>query len=101
MCFFCYDASIGIIESVRHYPKIEVDKSFLEYERSYKLLKWALKKVTTTKNLHRGVGIDWLLNFAKENTESNTTYKKLNNNFCGLFFEMHIREDKTSTQFIN
>ncbi len=112
MCFLCYDAGIGIIESVRRYLKIEDDKSFREYERSYKLLKWALKQGHTTKTPPRGVGIDWLLNFAKENsgyvricnenvvfeqnTEGKTTYKKLNNNFCGLFFEMHISEDLDS-----
>ena len=109
MCFFCYDAGIGIIESVRRYFKRENDLSFREYERSSKLLKWALQQGNTTKTPPRGVGIYWLLNFAKENagyvricnenvvfeqnTESKTIYQKLNNNFCGLFFEMHIMED--------
>lgn len=108
-CFFCYDAGIGIIESVRRYFTIDKDSSFREYEKSSKLLKWALKKGNTTKNPPRGVGMDWLLEFARinfgyiricnenivfeQNTNGKTTYKKLNNNFCGLFFEMHIMED--------
>lgn len=112
MCFFCYDAGKGIIENVRHYLKIEDDVSFHRYGRNSKLLKWALKKGNTTKKPPRGVGIDWLLNFAKvnsgyvricnenvlfeQNTEGKVTYQKLNNNFCGLFFEMHIMEDPTA-----
>ena len=109
MCFYCYDAGIGIIENVRRYLKLEEDLSFREYDRSSKLLKWALKQGNTTKKPPRGIGIDWLLNFAKinsgyvricnenvlfeQNTEGKTTYQKLSNNFLGLFFEMHIMED--------
>lgn len=108
MCFYCYDAGIGIIENVRRYLRIEDDLSFRRYERSSKLLKWALKQGNTTKKPPRGIGIDWLLNFAKvnsgyvricnenvlfeQNTEGKITYQKLNNSFCGLFFEMHIME---------
>ena len=108
MCFYCYDAGIGIIKNVRRYLRIEDDLSFRRYERSSKLLKWALKQGNTTKKPPRGVGIDWLLNFAKvnsgyvricnenvlfeQNTEGKITYQKLNNSFCGLFFEMHIME---------
>lgn len=109
MCFYCYDTGIGIIENVRRYLKLEEDLSFREYDRSSKLLKWALKQGNTTKKPPRGIGIDWLLNFAKinsgyvricnenvlfeQNTEGKTTYQKLSNNFLGLFFEMHIMED--------
>ena len=112
MCFSCYDAGIGIIESVRRYLKIEEDVSFREYERSSKLLKWALKQGNTTKNPPRGVGIDWLLNFAKinsgyvricnenvifeQNYNGRIDYKKMSNKFYGLFFEMHIMEDPYS-----
>ena len=108
MCFYCYDAGIGIIESVRRYLKKENDVRFHEYDINSRLLKWALKKGNTTKQPPRGVGIEWLLNFAKANSgyvricnenvlfEQNTagkiTYQKLNNNFWGLFFEMHIME---------
>lgn len=109
MCFYCYDAGIGIIESVRRYLKKENDVRFHEYDINSRLLKWALKRGTTTKQPPRGVGIEWLLDFAKansgyvricnenvlfeQNPEGKIIYQKLNNSFCGLFFEMHIMED--------
>ena len=68
MCFYCYDAGVGIIENIRRYLRIEDDLSFRRYERSSKLLKWALKQETITKKPPRCVGIDWLLNFAKVNS---------------------------------
>ena len=108
MCFYCYDAGIGIIESVRRYLKKENDVRFHEYDTNSRLLKWALKKGTTTKQPPRGVGIDWLLDFAKansgyvricnenvlfeQNSAGRVTYKELGDKFQGLFFEMHIME---------
>lgn len=110
MCFYCYDTGIGIIESVRQFLKREYPNLFYSYgTQNAKLLKLALQRGFTTKQPPRGVGIDWLLNFAKvnsgyvricnenvlfeQNIEGKITYQKLNNSFCGLFFEMHIMED--------
>ena len=110
MCFYCYDTGIGIIENVRRFLKREYPNLFHAYgKQNEKLLKLALQRGFTTKQQPRGVGINLLLEFAKvnsgyvricnenvlfeQNTEGKITYKKLNNNFCGLFFEMHIMED--------
>ena len=110
MCFYCYDAGIGIIESVRRFLEREYPNLFYAYRtQNAKLLKLALKKGFTTKQPPRGVGMDWLLEFAKvnsgyvricnenvlfeQNADGKITYQKLNNSFCGLFFEMHIMED--------
>lgn len=110
MCFYCYDAGIGIIESVRRFLKREYPNLFYEYRmQNAKLLKLALKRGFTTKQPPRGVGIDWLLEFARVNSgyvricnenvlfEQNSigqiTYEELSNTFHGLFFEMHIMED--------
>lgn len=76
-----------------------------------------MKNGNTTKSPPRGVGIDWLLSFAKvnsgyiricnenvlfeQNQDGDITYKKLNNNFYGLFFEMHIMEDVIKFDFSN
>ena len=108
MYFFCYDAGKGIIESVRRYLHKDQDALFQEYGVSARLLDWALKKGNTTKQPPRGVGIDWLLGFAKsnsgyvricnehvlfeQNSDGAATYKRLEKKFYGLFFEMHIRE---------
>ena len=109
MFLFCYDTGIGIIESVRKFLQLSEDENFHTYMANSKLLNWALKKGTTTKEPPRGLGMDWLLDFAKinagymricnenilfeQNTNGVTTYKELDNKFQGLFFEMHIVED--------
>lgn len=108
MCLFCYDTGIGIIESVRRYlDKTEADE-FHTYKSNARLLEWALREGNTTKQPPRGLGMEWLLDFAKlnsgyvricnedvlfeQNAEGIMSYSKLENPFNGLFFEMHIVE---------
>ena len=108
MCLFCYDTGIGIIESVRRFLGLSEDENFHTYKANCRLLNWALKEGNTTKEPPRGLGMEWLLDFAKinagymricnenvlfeQNTDGVIIYKELENKFQGLFFEMHIVE---------
>lgn len=103
-----YDTGIGIIESVRRFLEKNTDDEFHTYKTNVGLLKWALGEGHTTKQPPRGLGMNWLLDFAKlnsgyiricnenvlfeQNAEGEMSYKKLENPFYGLFFEMHIVE---------
>lgn len=112
LCFCCYDTGIGIIESVRNFLKLDSDPRFRVYKADEYLLRWALQKGNSTKytkELPRGAGLDWLLDFAgvnggyiricsedvlfEQNSQRSQKFCALNKSFQGTFFEMGIKED--------
>lgn len=107
--FSCYDTGIGIIESVKNFLLIDRRSLDETFEFNQKVLKWALGKGNSTKPPPRGVGLDWLLNFARlnegriticsanilftQNSSGKHIFSELSNSFQGTFFEMEIVED--------
>ena len=112
LCFCCYDTGTGIIGNVRHYH-IGDDTSpiFKTFAAGVYFLQWALKSGNSTKTdgYARGLGLTRLLQFSEvnhgffricnesvlfeKNSDGRQTLKKLEGEFLGSFFEMHIMED--------
>ena len=109
MCFSCYDTGIGVVGSVRKMLETTESKYVYDYEKNKMLLQWALVKGNSTKPPPRGVGLDWLLDFAKLNhgrvtmcsdnvlfvqdSHGKHNFSKLSSRFLGTFFEMEIVEN--------
>lgn len=109
MCFSCYDTGIGVVGSVKKMLEATGSKYVYDYEINRRLLRWALGKGNSTKPPPRGVGLDWLLDFAKLNHGRVTmcsdnvlfvqdplgkqNFSELSSRFLGTFFEMEIVED--------
>ena len=112
LCFCCYDTGVGIIGNVRHFIFGDyVTKRLQTYMAGVSFLQWALKSGNTTKTggYARGLGLARLLQFSEvnhgffricnedvlfeKNSDGKPTFKKLEGEFLGSFFEMHIMED--------
>ncbi|MBR2214866.1 MAG: hypothetical protein IJ849_03790 [Selenomonadaceae bacterium] len=108
--FSCYDTGVGIISNVKNYFNINGLPSYDKFEINAKLLGWAFGKGHSTKPQPRGVGFDWLLDFAKinhgrvticnndvlfvQNPQGEKHFAELQNPFRGTFFELEIVETR-------
>ena len=107
--FSCYDTGIGIVGCVRK-ALGNIALSIEDYDFNKRIIKWALRRGTSTKPPPRGLGLDWLLDFARlnhgriticcsnvvfvQNPSGEHNFSRLQNKFQGTFFEMEIIEDK-------
>ncbi|WP_278832301.1 hypothetical protein [Mitsuokella multacida] len=109
----CYDAGIGIIESVAEYllpiSRKDIEDILTPELFQQRMLAWALKRGNSTKGGPRGLGMSMLLDFAKVNhgivtiCDQNILFQQLETGrrsyhimpepFRGCFFEIEIVDD--------